>query len=97
MNRANVLLLKTVRVSGWLFLPVMLLFLLTGYSVSGQYGMGRLMDEQTAVALHRLGHGPLLLLLVTHTFPAAWLAMQRWGWIKPRSVHTPTGHPGTGS
>jgi succinate dehydrogenase/fumarate reductase cytochrome b subunit len=89
MNRVNYVLLKMVRISGWPLLPLVMLFLLTGYSVSGQYGFSRLMDEKTAVALHKLGHLPLLVLLLAHTLPATWLALQRWGWIKHGAARPP--------
>ncbi len=84
MNRLNYVLLKIVRWSGWPLLPLVLVFLGTGYSMSGQYGLARFMDEKTALAVHKLGHLPLLGLLVAHTVPATYLALQRWGWIKQR-------------
>jgi hypothetical protein len=74
--------LKTVRWSGWLLLFIVLGFFLTGYIMSGRYGLDRLLDEKTALALHKLLHAPLILLVVVHTVPAVYLAMQRWGWLK---------------
>ncbi len=84
MNRVSFVLLRTVRWSGWPLLPLMLVFLGTGYIISGRYGLGVLMDEKSALALHKLMHLPLLVLLLVHTVPAVYLAFQRWGWIKPR-------------
>lgn len=84
MTRLNSLLLKLVRWSGWPLLPVVLLFLLTGYIMDGRYGLSRLLDEKTALTWHRMLHLPLMLLVLAHSVPAVYLAVQRWGWIKPR-------------
>jgi hypothetical protein len=84
MTKLNFLLLKLVRWSGWPLLPVVLLFLLTGYIMDGRYGLSRLLDEKTALTWHRMLHLPLILLVLVHSVPAVYLAVQRWGWIKPR-------------
>jgi hypothetical protein len=84
MNRLNTLFLKLVRWSGWLLLPLVLVFLLTGYGISGRYGVGTMVSEERALMLHKLFHLPLVVLVLGHVAPATWLAMQRWGWIKTR-------------
>ncbi len=84
MNKLNYILLKTVRWSGWPLLPLVLLFLLTGYIMDGRYGLSRLLDEKSALTFHRMLHIPLIVLVLAHSLPAAYLAIQRWGWIKPR-------------
>ncbi len=56
MSRMNLILLKTVRWSGWPLLPLVLLFLLTGYIMDGRYGLHVLLDEKTALTLHRMLH-----------------------------------------
>jgi hypothetical protein len=84
MNSLSFVLLKMVRWSGWPLLPLTLGFLLTGYTMSGRYGLSRFMDEKSALTLHKMMHLPLLVLLLVHTLPAMYLALQRWGWIKPR-------------
>lgn len=76
--------LKTVRWTGWLLLPVVFAFLATGYAISGRYGLSVLTDERTALALHKLMHLPLGLLVLAHVVPSMFLAVIRWGWIKPR-------------
>jgi hypothetical protein len=85
MNKLNLVSLKIVRWSGWLLLPLVLLFLLTGYVMDGRYGFGGLLDEQSALTLHRMMHLPLIVLAVAHVAPAVYLAFQRWGWIKQRT------------
>jgi hypothetical protein len=84
MTPLNHICVKAVRWSGWPLLPVVAGFLFTGYAITGQYGLGRVCDEQTALALHRMLHGPLTFLVLAHSVPAVYLALQRWGWIKHR-------------
>ena len=86
MSKLNFVSLKLVRWSGWLILPVVLAFLLSGYAMTGRYGLGALMDEQSALAFHRMLHLPLVILTLAHSVPAMYLAMQRWGWLKVRRV-----------
>ncbi len=84
MNRFNLLLLKTVRWSSWPLLPVLAGFLITGYAMTGQYGFNRWCDEKTALTLPRMLHWPLVLLVLVHSVPAVYLALQRWGWVRLR-------------
>lgn len=85
MNKLNLVSIKLVRWSGWLLLAVVLAFLVTGYIMSGRYGLSNLLDERTALTLHKLLHLPLCALLLAHAVPAVYLAVQRWGWVKRRS------------
>jgi hypothetical protein len=84
MNKMNSFCLKLVRWSGWLLLPLICLFLLTGYIMDGRYGLSRLLDEKSALAFHRMLHIPLVVLVLAHSLPAMYLAVQRWGWIRYR-------------
>ncbi len=85
MTRLNLVCLKIVRWSAWPLLPLVLLFLVTGYIMDGRYGLSRLLDERSALAFHRMLHWPLIILVLAHSLPAAYLAMQRWGWINHRA------------
>jgi len=84
MIKLNSLLLKIVRWSGWPLLPLILLFLLTGYIMDGRHGFGALLDEKSALTFHRMLHGPLIILVLAHSLSAMYLAFQRCGWIKNR-------------
>jgi len=81
MSRLNLICLKTVRWSGWPLFPLVGLFLVSGTIMSGRFGLSGVLDERQALALHKLLHLPLLVLLLVHTVPAVYLALQRWGWI----------------
>ena len=83
MNRLTLPCLRLVRWTGWLLLPLVLAFLATGYAMSGRYGLGALASAQTALTLHKLMHLPLGLLVLAHVLPSVYLALLRWGWIKP--------------
>ena len=85
MTKLNIVSIKIMRWSGWLLLPLVMLFLLTGYIMDGRYGFSKLLDEKSALTFHRMLHLPLIILVVAHVVPAVYLAMQRWGWIKQRA------------
>jgi len=82
MNRLSWISLKLVRWTGWLLLPIVLAFLVTGYTMSGRYGLSVLTDEKTALTLHKLMHLPLGILVLAHVLPSTYLALLRWRWIK---------------
>ena len=82
--KLNSLCLKLIRWSGWPLLPLVLLFLLTGYIMDGRFDFSRFLDEKTALPFHRMLHLPLMILVLAHSVPAVYLAMQRWGWIQHR-------------
>ncbi|MEI6785159.1 MAG: hypothetical protein WCQ21_30030 [Verrucomicrobiota bacterium] len=86
MNKLNFVMLKVVRWSGWPLLPLLLLFLLTGYIMEGRYGLSWVLDEKSALTFHRMLHVPLVVLVLAHSMAAAYLAVQRWGWIKHREA-----------
>lgn len=82
MTASSAMLLRLVRWSGWPLFLVVSGFIITGYTASGRYGFGRLLDAQSAMTLHKLLHLPLLVLLLVHSLPAMYLAAQRWGWFR---------------
>lgn len=86
MSKFNLVCLKIVRWSSWPLLLVIGGFLFTGYAITGQYSLGRLCDERTALTWHRMLHWPLIILVLVHSIPAVYLAIQRWGWTKHRGV-----------
>jgi len=86
----NTILIKAVRWSGWPLLPLIFLFLFSGYIMDGRYGLSRLLDEKSALTFHRMLHVPLIILVLVHSLPATYLAMQRWGWFnRPKAGASP--------
>jgi Ni,Fe-hydrogenase I cytochrome b subunit len=86
MKTFSFICIKLVRWTGWLLLPVVLAFLVTGYTMSGRYGLSVLTDEKTALTLHKMMHLPLGILILAHVLPSVYLALLRWGWIKQNQL-----------
>ncbi len=76
------ILTKIIRISSWPLLAVVVLFLATGYAMSGQYGFGTMLEAKQALALHKLFHGLLLALVLVHALPGIYLAVKRWKLIQ---------------
>lgn len=72
---------KIIRVSSWPLFLVVIVFVATGYVMSGQFGFGAVLDAKRALAIHKMLHAPLIVLVLVHALPAAYLAFRRWGWI----------------
>ena len=73
---------KTVRVSGWVVLALMVPYVCSGYALTGEYGCDRLMCTRTAEVLHLRFDELIILVFAVHVGFAAYLAMRRWGWIR---------------
>jgi succinate dehydrogenase/fumarate reductase cytochrome b subunit len=84
-HNLNYYLLKLARLTGWLLLPIMLVYIATGFALCGILGFGRLIDSQTAVAIHKFFDWPLVALFLVHVSVTIYFAMWRWGWIKRRN------------
>ena len=76
--------IKVLRISSWPLLLLLALYLVTGFAMSGRYGLNVLLDAKLALAVHKLMHVPLLVLLPVHAICAIYLALRRWRWIKIR-------------
>ncbi len=86
-------LIKAARLSGWLLLPLMLLYILTGFALCAPKGglehwMARqvksAVTSRQALAVHRIFEWPLIVLFVVHAALTIYFALWRWGWIKTR-------------
>ncbi len=85
MANLNTILLKTVRITSWPLLVLMVLYLVTGYTLCGTPVIGDLMSVDTALAVHRFFDWPLLILFLGHSLPGVCLEFVRWGWIGRRN------------
>ena len=87
MARRNVhyYLIKTARISGWLLFLLVLLYILTGFSLCGEYGFEKLVNYQTSLIIHKLFEWPLIVVFVVHSLVTIYFVFRRWGWIKRRT------------
>jgi succinate dehydrogenase/fumarate reductase cytochrome b subunit len=84
-RNVNYYLVKTARISGWLLFFLVLLYIVTGFVLCGRYGFNKLIDEQTAIVLHKIFEWPLVIVFFVHSVVTIYFAMRRWGWIKKRA------------
>jgi len=80
----KITLVKISRISAWLLLFLMILFIITGYSITGKYYMYKLIDPDFADKIHLLFDVPIIILFVIHSGIQVYYAFKRWGWIKKR-------------
>ena len=57
----NYYLIKTARLSGWLLLPLLVIYIGTGFALCGMFGFSQLIDMQTALEIHRVFDWPLVI------------------------------------
>jgi hypothetical protein len=81
----NYYLIKTARLSGWLLLPLMVIYIGTGFALCGMLGFSHLVDLQTALEIHRVFDWPLVIAFLVHASITTYFAMRRWRWIKRRT------------
>ena len=84
-KNVNYYLLKTARWSGWLLLPLMILYILTGFSLCGKFGFSELIAPETARDIHQIFEWPLVGLFLLHCSTTIYFALRRWGWIGKRT------------
>jgi succinate dehydrogenase/fumarate reductase cytochrome b subunit len=77
-------LVKLARITGWLLFLLVLLYIVTGFSLCGEYGVEAWIDSQTALWVHKLFEWPLLAVFGVHSGVTIYFAMRRWGWIAKR-------------
>ena len=80
---------KTERLTGWLLVPVILLYLITGYATAGRLGVDRVLAPDAAYQVHQVLDRPLMILFLLHVLTAGYFSFRRWGWIGRRN--NPTG------
>jgi cytochrome b subunit of formate dehydrogenase len=78
-------LLKAARLSAWLLLLLMILYISTGFVLCGEFGMSRWMDLQTALHIHQIFEWPLVAFFLIHASITVYFSFRRWGWIKSKN------------
>lgn len=86
MSKHNVhyYLVKAARLSGWSLLPVMVIYIGTGFALCGKLGFEELMDYHTALVIHQIFDWPLVAVFMVHVSITTYFALRRWGWIRKR-------------
>jgi cytochrome b subunit of formate dehydrogenase len=78
-------LVKVGRLSGWLLLAMIVVYLITGYAMCDRYEMKRLISVEAAQVIHREFDIVLLYGFVIHVSVAVYFALRRRGWLKRRA------------
>jgi len=81
----NYYLLKLARLSGWLLLPLVVLYIVTGFVLCRKFGFHKLMSLSTARLLHQIFDWPLLVVFAVHVSLTVYFSLRRWGWIGRRN------------
>jgi hypothetical protein len=76
--------IKTIRISGWLLLPLTLLCIVSGFAMNSSMGLNNLLDIELAQAIHLTFIWPLSVVVLLHSAASVYMAMRRWGWIGRR-------------
>jgi len=76
------ILVKINRLSGWLLIPLFLIYIITGYSMTGEYGMNKVVSLHLARTIHLNFSGLFILLFLLHVCTSIYLALRRWGIIR---------------
>ncbi len=76
---------KTIRISGWFLLLLTLLCIVSGLAMNGTWGFEKLLDSETARAIHLTFFWPLVGTVLVHAAASIYMAMRRWGWIGRRT------------
>ena len=84
-KKLNYYMIKTIRISGWFLLLLTLLCIVSGFAMSGTLGLEKLLDSDTALAIHQTFVWPLLVMFLVHAAASIYMAMRRWGWIGRRT------------
>jgi hypothetical protein len=81
----NYYLIKVMRVTGWILLPLVLLYIGTGFALCGEFGFDAWIPMRRALVVHHRLLWPMMITVGTHSLVGIYLAMRRWGWIKRRT------------
>jgi hypothetical protein len=78
-------LIKIARISGWLLMLLVILYIGTGLAIRGEFGLGKLLTPDEAKVIHQDFRWPLAIAFAVHASITIYFAMRRWGWIKKKT------------
>ncbi|RLJ09854.1 MAG: hypothetical protein DRP15_02160 [Candidatus Aenigmatarchaeota archaeon] len=71
------LLVRLQKWSGWALIPVIIIYLITGYSLAGRYGLHKIFDLRLSLVLHSNLDLLLIFLLILHVIPSIIFFLRR--------------------
>jgi len=71
-------LIKLERWSCWLLFVLTVFFLITGYSMLGEYGLSRIISKREATDIHTVLGMPFLILFAFHMSLRIYFVLKRW-------------------
>jgi len=77
--------IKLARLTGWVLFFLMLVYIVTGFTLRGDFGLQEAIDLDLALGLHQKLVWPLVAAFSIHSGLEIYFALRRWGWIKPRA------------
>lgn len=81
MANINRILMIVSRISAWILLILMIMFIMTGYSMVGMYGFNKVIGKGLSLNLHLLFGIPIVLVFIIHSGIQVYFAIKRWRWI----------------
>ncbi|HOM17164.1 MAG TPA: hypothetical protein PLQ00_07530 [Thermoguttaceae bacterium] len=78
-------LIKLARLSGWLLFFLMLIYIITGLTLRGDFNLQETIELELALGIHQKLVWPLVAMFSVHSGLEIYFALRRWGWSKPRA------------
>jgi hypothetical protein len=72
-------LIRSSRISGWISVPLMVAYFITGYSMTGRISW---VEIDLATTVHTIICIPAIICMAIHVGVESYFSMRRWGWIK---------------
>jgi len=82
VKHLNVRLLRISRISAWVLLVLIILYIITGFSMTGRYGFSKLISISTATLIHDNLCVLVIIFFLLHAGISVYFALKRWGVIK---------------
>ena len=72
------ILVKLNRICAWLLIPLILLFYISGFAITGEYGLNEILDPNKALRMHSILAMPTLVCFLAHVGISVFFAIKRW-------------------
>ena len=72
------ILTKLNRICAWLLIPLILLFFISGFAITGKYGLNEIIEPNRALRMHSKLAMPTFVCFFIHTGISIFCAIKRW-------------------